>query len=60
MPKEKTKSKEKSESRFEVTEVATQTRPVIKDNKNDNIYTEVQMLCYLANEFEEVKKSILG
>lgn len=57
MAKEEVKEKK---ARFEVTEITTQTAPVIKDNEKEEYYNELTMLCYLANKIEKIEKQVTG
>jgi len=56
MAKEKEEEAKETKERYEVTEVATQTTPVIKDNKSEEIYNELTILCKIANDLEALKK----
>ena len=47
---------EDKKQRFEITEVATQTTPVIKDNETGEMYNELTILCKLSNDINELKK----
>jgi len=57
MAEEKKPKQEKE--RFEVAEIATQTTPVIRDTKKDEVYTELTILCKIANDLEKLKKQLL-
>jgi len=46
---------EKKKERFVISEVPTQTRPVIVDTKINQAYDELTMLCKIANDIEEIK-----
>lgn len=60
MEKESSKEEKKIKDRFVITEVPTQTVPVIKDtSEEDTYYNELTMLCKLANEIELIKKGLL-
>lgn len=63
MPKEKEAQKEEKpskEAKFVIAEMATRTKPVIRDNKTETIYDEMTMLCKLANDIEEIKDHLIG
>jgi len=52
---------EKKETpRFEITEVATQTAPVIKDTESEDIYNELTAICKIMNDVEKLKKGLTG
>lgn len=51
--------KEKKE-RFELVEVPTQMGLAYKDNLDDSVITDSQLLVKIANELEEIKKGIVG
>jgi len=60
MPEEKEiKKKAEAKDRYEVTEIATQTAPVIKDNNTEEIYNEITILCKIANDMEALKKQLM-
>ena len=43
--------------RFVVGEVVASTAPAIVDTKDNNAaYTEIQMLCKIANDIDHIKK----
>jgi hypothetical protein len=53
------KNKETDEIKeFEITEVATQTRPVIKD-KEGNVYDELMALELILNKLNKIEKGLL-
>ena len=54
--KEETK-KEKSE-RYSLEEVPTQTAIVIRDNKNDLMYSENGILLEILNKLEKIEKAV--
>lgn len=61
MAKEELKVKEEvkeAKKKFELTEIPTQTMPVIKDD-DGNIYNELTILCKLANDIHELKRSLI-
>ena len=57
MNKEETIEK-KTEERFVLDEVPTQFEPVIKDTKNDEVYSLLTALCKIMNDISVIKKSI--
>ena len=59
MPDEPEK-KEEVKERFVVGEVATQTAPVIIDNKTGTSMTQEQSNALILNTLEDMKKKIVG
>jgi hypothetical protein len=49
----------KSTSRFELTEIATQTDVAIKDNSSGKILNTLGLLVENANTLEEIKKAVV-
>jgi hypothetical protein len=52
--------KKKSKLKFVISEVPTQTQPVIMNKNTGEVFTELTMLCKLANEINEIKKVLKG
>ena len=53
------KEVKEKEQRYEITEIATQTAPVIKDNESEEVYNEITILCKIANDIEALKKQLM-
>jgi hypothetical protein len=51
---------EKKKERFELVEVPTQMGLAYKDNSDDSVITDSQLLVKIANEIEELKKGLVG
>ena len=61
MPKEKQEEEQQEKKeRYELTDIATETAPVIRDNETEAVYNELTILCRLANDIAAIKKNIIG
>ena len=54
-----TETKEKQE-KYEIGEVATQTRPVIVNTETKQAYTELEALLKILKDVEELKNNIVA
>ena len=54
----KEETKEEVKERFEIKDMATQTEPIIIDNKTGQPYNLLTALCQLLNDVSELKKLV--
>lgn len=53
------KESKKGKVRFEVTEVATQTGPAIRDNETEEVLDVHIAICKILNELTDLKKQLV-
>ena len=53
------KEPKKKQVRFEVTEVATQTGPAIRDNETDEVFDIQIAICKILNDVADLKKQLM-
>ena len=59
MAKEQQEEKKKeNDERYKLTEVITATEPAILDSKDGQAYSQLQMLCKIANDVEAIRKTM--
>ena len=58
---EETKESKKKEAKdnFELTEVATQTEIVVRDNLNDKVLNMQQVLALILNKLDRLERALL-